>query len=274
MAVASLEDQVTLHGDKTNGDTNHGPGQSLAIELSQSRGQMSILHEGAFIITICMAQILVLSGLGKGLGRLGDMYGHKKIFLVGAICHIFPVFLVAMDILGMGIVLFAYTATSFLILPPDEHDFQAEASKPAFDFAGTITGVTGLILFNFAWNQAGVVGWTVPYTYVLTAVGILFFAAFFYVEKNVARYPLVSINSLSKEALYALSTIACGWASFGIWVYYIWKLIENLRPHSILSAAVQQSPGAISGLFASLVVGYLFSSSMWYISWPRRWLAS
>ncbi|KAJ5041595.1 uncharacterized protein L3040_005175 [Drepanopeziza brunnea f. sp. 'multigermtubi'] len=91
MAVASLEDQFTLHGDKIDGDTNRGPGQGLAIELSQSRGQMSILHEGACIFTICMAQILALTGLKHGLvystiknARLDDMYGHKKIFLVGS----------------------------------------------------------------------------------------------------------------------------------------------------------------------------------------------
>jgi hypothetical protein len=54
--------------------------------------------------------------------------------------------------------LFAYTAISFLILPFDEYNVAAGGLKPTFDFEGTITGVSGLVLFNFAWNQAGVVG--------------------------------------------------------------------------------------------------------------------
>lgn len=159
---------------------------------------------------------------------------------------------------SMGIILFIFTGTSFLILPPDDLERIAGA-KPTFDFAGTITGVTGLILFNFAWNQAGVVGWTVPYTYILLIMGLIFFALFVYVEANVAKYPLVPIKNLSKEALFAISIIACGWSSFGIWVYYLWQLVENLRHHSVLSSAAQQIPVAFSGLVASLLVGVLLS---------------
>ena len=160
-----------------------------------------------------------------------------------------------------GIILFAYAATSFLILPFDEHDAAAGGSKPTFDFAGTMTGVTGLVLFNFAWNQAGVVGWSVPYTYILLIVGLIFFGAFLYIERNVARHPLVPVRSLSSEAVYALSIIACGWASFGIWLYYLWQLFLQLRHHSPLSSAAQGVPPAISGLCASLAVGFFLAKT-------------
>jgi MFS family permease len=159
----------------------------------------------------------------------------------------------------MGMVLFVYTATSFLILPADEHESKDDNHKPSFDFLGTITGVSGLVLFNFAWNQAGVVGWTVSYTYILLIVDVLFFGAFVYVETHIAEYPLVPINMLSKEAMFALSIVACGWASFGIWVYYLWQFVENLRHHSVLSSAAQQCPVAVSGLIASLAVGFFLS---------------
>ncbi|KAG4439029.1 hypothetical protein IFR05_005493 [Cadophora sp. M221] len=263
-----------------------------------------------------MAQILALSGPGQGLvgdsfsvtnegqlswylaafsltvgtfilpaGRLGDMYGHKKIFLFGTIWYgvwsliagfsvysgsilysicggfqgVGPALMVpnALAIAGRGfqgkkknyvfacfgvsapagavlggIVLFVYTGTSYVILTPDERDLNSDVSKATFDFAGTITGVTGLVLFNFAWNQTAVVGCSISSH---------------------------TINSLSKEAVYALSIIACGWAAFGIWVFYLWQLIENLRHHSVLSSAAQQCPVAVSGLLASLAVGHLFS---------------
>lgn len=159
----------------------------------------------------------------------------------------------------MGIVLFTYTVASFLILPADKIQRTKSDSKPTFDFAGTITGVTGLILSNFAWNQAGVVGWQVLYTYVLLVVGILFFAAFVFVKVHVAQQPLVPIKMLSKEAAFALSIIACGGGSFGIWVYYLWQLIENLRHHNSLPMAAQQIPVAISRLVALLLVGFLIS---------------
>lgn len=162
---------------------------------------------------------------------------------------------------AQGIILFAYTTTSFLILPSDERGVAAEGSKPTFDFAGTITGVTGLVLFNFAWNQAGVVGWTVPYTYILLIVGILFFGAFLYIERNFARHPLVPIKNLSSEALYALSIIACGWASFGIWLYYLWQLFLRFRHLSPLVASAQAAPPAVSGLCASLAVGFFLAKT-------------
>jgi hypothetical protein len=106
----------------------------------------------------------------------------------------------------------------------------------------TTTGVVGLVLFNFAWNQTEVVGWKVPCTYILRVMGILFCAAFMYFEIYITRHLLVPINMLSQEAVFALSIAAHGWASFGIWVYYLWQLIENLRHDSVLSSAAQQIP--------------------------------
>jgi hypothetical protein len=131
--------------------------------------------------------------------------------------------------------------------------------QTSFDFAGAITGVSGLILFNFAWNQAAVVGWNVPYTYVPLIIGFLFFPAFLYIEVQIAKYPLLPIRSLSKAAIYALLIIAYGWASFGIWVYYSFQLFQYVRGHSLLSTVAQQSPVAASGFCASLAVGFFLS---------------
>ncbi|PVH77668.1 hypothetical protein DL98DRAFT_561495 [Cadophora sp. DSE1049] len=213
-------------------------------------------------------------------GRLGGLYGHKKIFPswnngVWALIAGFSVyygsilFSVSRGFQGIGP---ALVVPNGLVIAGHnfqgkkknyafayECDLKAEVSEPTFDFAGTVTGVSGLVLFNFAWNQAAVVGWSVSYTDILLVDGILFFAAFIYVETHVTQYPLVPINSLSEDAVYALSIIARGWASFGIWVFYLWQLIENLWHHSVLSAAAQQCPVAVSGLLVSLTVGYLFS---------------
>ena len=58
------------------------------------------------------------------------------------------------------------------------------------DIFGSVTGVTALVLFNFAWNQGPVVGWPTPYTYSIMIVGVIIFAVFVLVEKRV-RHPRI-----------------------------------------------------------------------------------
>lgn len=143
-----------------------------------------------------------------------------------------------------------------IIIPSDE-------VKPAhwteFDFLGCGTGVGGLVLINFAWNQAAVVGWSTVYTYVLLIIGIALMIAFWLVETRVVRNPLVPLSGFKGDAALALSVVAAGWGSFGIWVFYLWRLIENLRGYSALAACAQNSPVAISGLTAAVATGFLLS---------------
>lgn len=142
------------------------------------------------------------------------------------------------------------------IIPKDELQ---PTSLREFDFLGSVTGVSGLVLFNFAWNQAAVVGWPTVYTYVLLIVGIILLAAFAYVEIRVAKNPLVPLRGFKGEAALALGVIAAGWGSFGVWVFYLWRLLENLRGYSALAACAQNSPVAISGLIAAVATGFLLS---------------
>lgn len=262
-------------------------------------------------------------------GRLGDMYGHKLMFMLGMawtalwsllagiskfssgtffiICRVFqgigPAFLLpaALAILGRsyapskkknmvfalfgacapsgfnfgavfsGLVsqfsdwawaywLMAIVAGAFLILtcwivPECDH----KRSDEPFDSLGAFTGVAGLILFNFSWNQAPLVGWQEPYIYVLMIVGILLLAAFFYVESRVATHPLVPVKTLSKSVIIVLTCVALGWATFGIWIYYTIELIEDLRGHTLMSTAAQTIPVSFSGFVAAMFTGLLFN---------------
>ncbi|THX62757.1 hypothetical protein D6D05_10507, partial [Aureobasidium pullulans] len=146
-----------------------------------------------------------------------------------------------------------------LIIPADE--LGSDAQDVRFDYLGCITGVTGLNLFNFSWNQAANVGWPMVYNYVLLIVGILFLVAFVWIELKVAGQPLVPIKALSSESILALAVIAAGWGSFGIWVYYLWDFLEVLRGYSALAACAQNAPVAISGLLASVATGILLSKT-------------
>ncbi|CZT23488.1 related to Drug resistance protein YOR378W [Ramularia collo-cygni] len=324
-------------------------------------------REFLFVFTICMAQFLSLAGLAQSVaplaiigqsfgvtdegllswypaafsltlgtfvlpaGRLGDMYGHRNLCLMGYAWYavwstiagvsvysgdilfsfsrgmqgIGPAIVVpnALALVGMAygasprknmiFALFgasapvgwvagavfssilaqlawwpwAYYALAFacigmigfnLIAVPAGHRERA-ARLSDFDALGCATGVSGLVLFNFAWNQAAVVGWQEPYTYALLIVGILLLGAFAYVELNIAAHPLVPLRKMKAEAALALAVVACGWASFGVWVFYLWRLIESLRGYSALAACAQNAPVAISGLVAALGTGFMLS---------------
>ncbi|CAF9922500.1 MAG: hypothetical protein ALECFALPRED_002104 [Alectoria fallacina] len=125
------------------------------------------------------------------------------------------------------------------------------------DLLGGLTGVTALILINFAWNQSGVVTWAKAYVYVCLILGFLFAAAFFFIELRVATSPLIPFDALSTDVAFVLACVACGWSCFGIWIYYIWQFYEQLRGASPLHAAAWTVPVAITGAMASVTTGFL-----------------
>lgn len=127
------------------------------------------------------------------------------------------------------------------------------------DILGSITGITGLVLVNFAWNQAGNVGWTAPYTYVLLIFGVGFLGLFGYVESKVSTFPLVPVEAMSLDTGFLLACIMFGWASFGIWMFYTSQFLEELRGISPLLMSAQFTPVIISGLCAAFTTGFLMS---------------
>lgn len=160
----------------------------------------------------------------------------------------------------MAIACAAMAVIVLVIVPPDSARQRPHGTeKPTFDYLGSFTGIGGLVLFNFAWNQGAVVGWQVPYTYVIMIIGMLFMIAFFIVETRFARYPLVPVRGLKKEAAYTLACIAAGWASHGIWIYYIFWFLGLLRGHTPLSQAAQTSPVAVVGVAFAFLAGFLMT---------------
>ncbi|KAF4123595.1 Major Facilitator Superfamily [Geosmithia morbida] len=125
------------------------------------------------------------------------------------------------------------------------------------DPLGGLTGVLSLVLINFAWNQASVVGWNVPYVYVLLIIGLAVAPVFFYIELKVSSRPLIPFHALSVDVLFVLGCITCGWSCFGIWIFYIWQFFQQLRGSSPLLTAAWISPCAVSGALASLTTGWI-----------------
>lgn len=125
------------------------------------------------------------------------------------------------------------------------------------DPLGALAGVTGLVLFNFAWNQAPIDGWDSPDVIVTLILGVLIIMGFFYIELHVSSNPLIPFEALNTDTAFVLGCMACGWGCFGIWVFYLWQQLEVLRGASPLLASAYLSPLVISGIVAALTTGFL-----------------
>jgi MFS family permease len=156
----------------------------------------------------------------------------------------------------MGMVSFGFVFLVFFIVPPQASDQQSRRNLEQVDLLGAITGVTGLVLVNVAWNQGAAVGWETPYVYVLLIIGCAFLLLFSWVETR-ASHPLLPKGILNMDTGFVLTCIACGWSSFGIWLFYSWQISERILEYSPLSVVAQFTPVGISGVIAAFSAAYL-----------------
>ncbi|KAJ4296314.1 multidrug-resistance type transporter aminotriazole resistance [Kalmusia sp. IMI 367209] len=147
------------------------------------------------------------------------------------------------------------------VLIPDPPKKSKFASMPVseqirnLDLPGAAAGVAALVLFNFAWNQAPLVGWQHPYVYVCLILSFLFLPLFFYIELRVSKTPLIPFHALSTDVAFVLACVACGWSCFGIWYYYSWQFAQVLRGASPLLSTAWFAPVVPSGIMAAIVTG-------------------
>lgn len=142
--------------------------------------------------------------------------------------------------------------------PPSNSEYEGSSVWQRIDIFGSVSGVAALVLFNFAWNEGPVVGWSTPYTYATMVVGMAIFVGFVIIEKRV-RHPLIPFDILEIDSVFTLACIGAGWSSFGIFVYYTWNLLMVLKGQSPLLTSGQFTPIVISGLCAAVATGLLLS---------------
>ncbi|CUM62587.1 uncharacterized protein PRCAT00000139001 [Priceomyces carsonii] len=126
------------------------------------------------------------------------------------------------------------------------------------DFLGTIFGISGLALFNFAWNQGPNVGWDKPYVYILLIIGILILVAFVFIERR-AKYPLVPPKVMQGDTGFILGCIAAGWSSFGIWLYYTFRWSQLIDGDNYILSGVKLLPCLVFGFVAAFLAAFLLS---------------
>lgn len=162
-------------------------------------------------------------------------------------------------VLAMVCVLFA--GLGLLIIPRTPHDKSEDDNLSILerlDIMGATTGVAGLVLINFAWNQAPLVGWTTSYVYALLIVGFIFMFFFTVVERG-AKCPLLPRTIFTGDLAWVLSCIAAGWASMGIIVYYFYQFMLVIKQDTPLLATAKFSGASLSGAIASITTGILLT---------------
>lgn len=227
----------------------------------------------------------VLQGIGpalilpNGLALLGATYapGKRKAMAFSAFAASAPSgFVLGATFSGLfalawwpwtfwcfSLVLAGTAVLAYFVIPPVPASHRENRPRTGrgklihLDIPGAVTGVLGLVLFNFAWNQAPLVGWQQPYVYVCLILGLIFIGVYFVVDLKYSPDPLVPFNALTSDVAFVLAALACGWACFGIWIWYTWQVMLQLRHASPLLASAYSVPTMISGAVAAVVVGIM-----------------
>ncbi|KAK6455226.1 major facilitator superfamily domain-containing protein [Scheffersomyces xylosifermentans] len=231
-----------------------------------------------FIISRAFQGIGFALLLPCGMGILGSVYqnGDRKNFAFGSLGASGPtgatIGAIMAAIIGqkawwpwafwvLAIVSFALGVLSIFAIPANLNakSHTAKEAWEQLDVCGSIVGIVGLILFNFVWNQGSVVGWSEPYIITLLVVSVLLIVLFFYLQLNVAKHPLLPKSIFTIRIGLVLACVGLGWGSFGIWQYYYWNIILNLRHYTPIEGSLTYIPIFVFGIIASLVVSVIIA---------------
>ncbi|KAI0401949.1 major facilitator superfamily transporter [Xylaria palmicola] len=228
----------------------------------------------------------VLQGIGpaiclpNALALLGSVYppGHRKAMVFAFFGAVAPVGATIGSAVGSAIALAWWpwslwalsiwlavlVIVGYVVLPdiprkvdPFADGYTWQKLNEELDLPGAFTGVLSLVLFNFAFNQAPIVGWATAETIVPLVLGLAIFGVFSWVEHKVAVKPLLPFDAINRDVAFVLGTVACGWATFGIWILYFVQILQEIRHLSPLLSVAWMSPLAASGAVAAIVTGTL-----------------
>ncbi|TFB02991.1 Drug resistance protein [Trichoderma ghanense] len=153
------------------------------------------------------------------------------------------------------VAVFAAWAIPGLPLQEEERNLTILQKVDRLDLPGGATGVMALVLFNFAWNQAVVVTWREPYVYVCLILSFIFGALFFYIELRRARRPILPVSAFTQDIIFVFACTAAGWATFGIWLFYVVQVCLNVGEQSPIQLAAWFTPILVTGVASALTVG-------------------
>lgn len=124
------------------------------------------------------------------------------------------------------------------------------------DFLGAILITLAVSSLLLGLEQAPHDTWSFPSTIEYLSASVVLFAAFIYVEMNVAAEPFAP-----KHVLFARnvgSAIVCNFLLYGCWLSVLyqlplyWQAVDGASPST---TAVRLLPGFVAGVFGSLFAG-------------------
>lgn len=141
----------------------------------------------------------------------------------------------------------------FISVPHIPVTYGDDGKRQSIDLIGGILITGSLVLFNFVWNEAAVVGWQEPYIIVLLIVSIPMFIAFVFWELKFAKNPLIPAEVLSHGKVMAVLLILfLGWGAFGINIFHYATLMQQFRHESPFVTGIGMAPAIITGFCAAI----------------------
>jgi MFS family permease len=122
-----------------------------------------------------------------------------------------------------SIVLFVACLMAFVTVPVDFKETRRENAGIRMDWLGVVTVVPALVLLNFAITDGAHApkGWGTPHIIVTAVSGVLFLAAFVYVEGWVAEQPLLPFDLFQPKYMGRLTvSLFFAYGVFGIFLFY------------------------------------------------------
>lgn len=139
----------------------------------------------------------------------------------------------------------------------------------SMDWLGGSTGVAGLVCIQVALVCAPTKGWNTQYIYMLLIIGVLLVIFFIVIELRIAAEPLVPFRLLDSNVAFVLGIMACGWATFGVWTFYLWKYFLSSEHLSPLESSLRALPIVPVALIAAALTAFLMRTTRpaWILFW-------
>lgn len=151
----------------------------------------------------------------------------------------------------------------WFVVPRD----RASDHRGSIDWIGGYLGVAGLVVFNFVWNQAPVVGWSTPYIYILLMAAIGHLISFGFWEAKIAKKPLLPAGVWKKRHFPRTLWIAsCSFMAVGIFLWYFSLFALQIRQQTFIANGANFQPMTV--LAAAVVV----AAMPWTLRIPAKYV--
>jgi Na+/melibiose symporter-like transporter len=139
----------------------------------------------------------------------------------------------------------------------------------AIDYVGATLGVSGLVMFNFVWNQAPSVGWNEPYEIGLLCASAVVFTCFIIWENRFAKDPILPLGIFQTRSFSALiPVVMLSFMSFAISLWYMLAWQQLVRSWTLLEIAIGWIPFGIGAIASTVLAAWLIPRV------PAQWIVA